>query len=203
MENFNHASQPVFWKPTNEIFVFDGYVNRRVVVMDADSGKFKRIWGAYGNKPDDAASKVRQYDPPPQQFNLAHALTVSKDGIVYLSDRNNNRVQAFTLDGKFVKEGFVSKSTPMVGFGTIFSAALSGDKDQKYLYVCDGHVQKIRVLDRQTLVEIPNSAFGHVGPYTGQFMGLHVIATDSKGNLYTGDGRDGRVEKFVFKGMSK
>ena len=199
--NFNHPSQPVYWAKTNEIFISDGYGNRRVIVIDADTGAFKRMWGAYGKAPDDSATKARTYDPVPQQFNLVHGLTISHDGIVYVADRNNNRVQAFTLDGKFIKEAFVAREIPMEGFGTVNSVALSGDKEQRFIYVCEGHQQRIRVLDRQTLQEIPSGKFGHVGAQPGMFLGLHIIATDSKGNIYTGDGRDGRVQKFTFKGL--
>jgi DNA-binding beta-propeller fold protein YncE len=139
----------------------------------------------------------------PQQFNLVHGLTISNDGIVYVADRNNNRVQAFTLEGTFLKEAFVAREIPMVGFGTVNSVALSGDPEQRFLYVCEGHQQRVRVLDRQTLQEIPQGKFGHVGNQPGMFLGLHIIATDSKGNIYTGDGRDGRVQKFTFKGLSR
>jgi DNA-binding beta-propeller fold protein YncE len=94
---------------TNEVFVADGYGNRRVIVFDADTGAYKRHWGAYGNKPDDKASKARQVTGAgPQQFNTPHGIEVSKDGIVYVTDRTNNRVQSFTLDGKFLKEGAIS-----------------------------------------------------------------------------------------------
>jgi hypothetical protein len=201
-ENLNHAAWPVYYAPANELFVADGYVNRRVIVFDADTGKFKRMWGAYGKAPDDSAPRTRTYDPPPTQFNLVHGLTISKDGIVYVADRNNNRVQAFTLDGKFIKEGVVAREIPMEGFGTVNSVALSGDKDQRFVYICEGHQQRVRVLDRKTLTEIPQAAFGHVGQYPGMFLGLHVIITDAKGNIYTGDGRDGRVEKFNFAGLA-
>jgi len=200
--NMNHAAWPVYYAPANELFVADGYVNRRVIVLDADTGKFKRMWGAYGKTPDDSASRTRAYDPPPAQFNLVHGLVISNDGIVYVADRNNNRVQSFTLDGKFLKEAFVAREIPMVGFGTVNSVALSGDKDQRFLYVCEGHQQRVRVLDRKTLEEIPQAAFGHVGQYPGMFLGLHIITTDAKGNIYTGDGRDGRVQKFNFVGLA-
>jgi DNA-binding beta-propeller fold protein YncE len=202
-ENLNRAAEPVYWAGTNELFIADGYGNRRVIVLDATTGKFKRMWGAYGKAPDDAASKERVYDPPPSQFNLVHGLTISKDGIVYVADRNNNRVQAFTLDGRFLNEAFVAREIPMVGFGTVNSVALSGDPEQRFLYVCEGHQQRIRVLDRRTLREIPQGMFGHVGAQPGMFLGLHIIATDAKGNIYTGDGRDGRVQKFVFKGLGR
>jgi NHL repeat len=202
-DNLNHPAWPVYWAKTNELFVADGYVNRRVIVLDATSGKFKRMWGAYGKTPDDGASKERTYDPVPAQFNLVHGLTISRDGIVYVADRNNNRVQAFTLAGKFLKEAFVAREIPMKGFGTVNSVALSGDKDQRFIYVCEGHQQRVRVLDRQTLQEIPQGAFGHVGTHAGMFLGLHILITDAKGNVFTGDGRDGRVEKFVFQGVSR
>ena len=201
-ENLGHPSQPVYWPKANELFVSDGYANRRIYVADADSGKFKRMWGAYGNKPDDSAPRDRAYDPPPQQFNLLHGMTISKDGIVYVADRNSNRLQAFTLDGRFLKEGWVARRSPQRDFGTSFGVALSGDKAQKFLYVADGHNEKVRILDRQTLAEIPGSAFGHAGPYPGQFFNIHVIASDSKGNLYIGDG-GGRFQKFIYQGLSR
>ncbi|MBW8708138.1 MAG: hypothetical protein JF627_02545 [Alphaproteobacteria bacterium] len=200
-DNLNHAAWPVYYAPANELFIADGYVNRRVIVFDADTGKFKRMWGAYGKAPDDSVPRTRAYEPAPTQFNLVHGLTISKDGIVYVADRNNNRVQSFTLDGKFLGEGVVAREIPMEGFGTVNSVALSADKDQRFVYVCEGHRQQVRVLDRKTLKEIPQGTFGHVGQYRDMFLGLHVIITDAQGNLYTGDGRDGRVLRFNFAGL--
>ncbi len=199
-ENLGHPSQPVYWAKANELFVSDGYVNRRVYVADADTGKFKRMWGAYGKTPDDNAPRDRKYDPVPQQFNLLHGMTVAKDGTVYVADRNSNRVQAFTNDGKFLKEAWVAPGTPQGDFGTAFGVALSGDKAQRFLYVADGHNERVRVLDRQSLQEV--SSFGHAGPYPGQFSNIHVIASDSKGNVYVGDG-GGRFQKFVYQGLSQ
>ena len=199
-ENLGHPSQPVYWPATNELFVSDGYVNRRVYVADADTGKFKRMWGAYGHVPDDGAPRDRNYDPPPQQFNLLHGMTIARDGTVYVAERNSNRVQAFTLAGKFLKEAWVAQSSPQRDFGTAFGVALSGDQEQKYLYVADGHNELVHILDRRSLAEL--AAFGHAGPYPGQFMNIHVIASDSKGNLYVGDG-GGRFQKFVFQGLSQ
>jgi hypothetical protein len=109
-------------------------------------------------------------------------------------------VQAFTLDGKFLKEAWVARSSPTRDFGTSFGVALSGDKGQKFLYVADGHNEQVRILDRKTLEEV--GAFGHPGLYAGQFANIHVIASDSKGNLYVGEG-GGRVQKFVYQGMSR
>jgi sugar lactone lactonase YvrE len=129
-------------------------------------------------------------------------MTIANDGIVYVAERNSNRVQAFTLDGKFLKEAFISRETPQTDQGTAFGVALSADRGQKFLYVADRHNECIHVLDRQTLVEIPGSAFGHAGPNPGQFVNIHVMASDSKGNLYIGDS-GGRFQKFVYQGLSK
>ena len=199
-ENLGHPSQPVYWAKANELFVSDGYVNRRVYVADADTGKFKRMWGAYGKTPDDNAPRDRKYDPVPQQFNLLHGMTIARDGNVYVADRNSNRVQAFTNDGKFLKEAWVAPGTPQGDFGTAFGVALSGDKAQRFLYIADGHNERVRVLDRQSLAEV--SSFGHAGGYPGQFSNIHVIASDSKGNVYVGDGA-GRFQKFVYQGVAQ
>jgi hypothetical protein len=201
-ENLGHPSQAVYYAPTNELFISDGYVNRRVYVADADTGKFKRMWGAYGKTPDDSAPRNRGYDPVPSQFNLLHGMTVARNGDVFVADRNANRVQAFTKDGKFLGESFVAPNTPQHDYGTAFGVALSGDKDQRFLYVADGHNEVVHVLDRKTLKEIPGAAFGRVGLYAGQFSNIHVIASDSKGNVYVGDG-GGRFQKFVYKGMAQ
>ena len=201
-ENLGHPSQAVYYAPTNELFISDGYVNRRVYVADADTGKFKRMWGAYGKTPDDNAPRNRGYDPVPSQFNLLHGMTVARNGDVFVADRNANRVQAFTKDGKFLGESFVAPQTPQHDYGTAFGVALSGDKDQRFLYVADGHNEVVHVLDRKTLKEIPGAAFGRVGLYAGQFSNIHVIASDSKGNVYVGDG-GGRFQKFVYEGMAQ
>ena len=201
-ENLGRPSQPVYWAKTNEMFISDGYGNRRVVVLDADTGKLKRFWGAYGKKPDDSYSRDRVYEPVQQQFNLLHGMGISQDGIVYVADRNANRVQSFTLDGKFLNESVIGPNAPMTGNGSAFGVAFSGDKQQRFLYVADGHSQKVRVLERKTLKEIPGSAFGRIGLGNGQLANIHVIANDAQGNLYIGDG-GGRFQKFVFKGLSK
>ncbi|OAI44427.1 hypothetical protein AYO42_04755 [Rhizomicrobium sp. SCGC AG-212-E05] len=202
MQNLGRPSQPVYWAKTNEMFISDGYGNRRVVVLDADTGKFKRMWGAYGKVPDDSYSRDRVYKPVQQQFNLLHGMGISQDGIVYVADRNANRVQSFTLEGKFLNESVIGPHAPMTGNGSAFAVAFSGDKDQRFLYVADGHSQKVRILERKTLKEIPGSAFGRIGLGNGQLANIHMIANDAQGNLYIGDG-GGRFQKFVFKGLSK
>jgi hypothetical protein len=128
-ENFNNAADLYVYAKTNEVFIADGYVNRRVIVIDADTGKFKRMWGAYGNRPDDSAPNGPAYDGPgPQQFNLVHGIRVSDDGLVYVAERRNNRMQVFTTDGKFVREVFVERKTKLLG--TAFSVAFTRSDQQ-------------------------------------------------------------------------
>jgi DNA-binding beta-propeller fold protein YncE len=181
------------------VFVADGYGNRRVIVFDADTGMYKRHWGAYGNKPDDKASKERQADGPgPQQFNTPHGIAISRDGIVYVADRANNRVQSFKLDGAFLKEGFVKRQSRDTG--TAFGVALSPDPGQRFLYVADGSNERVAILDRASLQEIGH--IGGPGRKAGEFFHLHSLSIDPKGNLITGESQGYRVQKFVFKGLS-
>jgi hypothetical protein len=193
--NFNNAADIYVYPKTNEAFVADGYVNRRVIVLDADTGAFKRMWGAYGNTPDDAApNKLADEGPGPQQFNLVHGVRVSDDGLVYVADRTNNRMQVFTIDGKFQREIFVERKTKLLG--TSFSVAFSPDAAQQYLYLADAGNGRIHIYDRKTLEEV--GKIGRIGRYAGEFIFLHNVATDSKGNLYAtevGNGR--RVQKFL------
>jgi DNA-binding beta-propeller fold protein YncE len=195
--NFNNAADIYVYPKTNEVFVADGYVNRRVIVLDADTGKFKRMWGAYGNTPDDnAPNKLADEGPGPQQFNTVHGVQVSDDGTVYVADRLNNRMQVFTLDGKFQREIFIERKTKLLG--TAFSVAFSPDARQELLYLADAGNGKIHIFDRQTLNEL--GSFGRIGRYAGEFIFLHNVAVDSKGNVYTtevGNGR--RVQKFLRK----
>jgi DNA-binding beta-propeller fold protein YncE len=184
----------------NEAYVADGYGNKRVAVIDADSGQFKRFWGAYGNKPDD--TDLGPYDPnapPAQQFrNPVHCAELSQDDLVYACDRANNRIQVFTKDGKFVKETVIAKRT--LGDGSVWDIAFSKDPQQKYLYLADGKNEKIYILDRQSLALL--TSFGDGGRQPGQFFGVHSIATDSKGNIYTTETYEGkRLQKFVFRGV--
>jgi 6-phosphogluconolactonase (cycloisomerase 2 family) len=160
----------------------------------------KRSWGAYGNKPDDSA--LPAYDPnaaPAQQYrNPVHCADLSNDGFVYVCDRVGNRLQVFTKDGKFVKEAFFAKST--LGAGSAWDVAFSRDPQQTYIYLADGLNMKVRVLRRDTLEEL--TTFGDGGRQPGQFYGVHSIATDSQGNIYTTETYEGkRVQKFVYKGL--
>ena len=182
MDNVNGAADLFVFAPTNEVFVADGYRNRRVVVFDADTGEFKRMWGAYGNKPDDDAPKGwGGFGELGQQFHTVHGIRVSDDGLVYVADRRNNRVQVFDLDGTFVKEQFYDRDSKRLG--TTFAIAFSRDPEQKYMYVPDGSNGIVRVIDRRSLAEL--SSFGSFGDEPGQFHFAHSVATDSRGDLYT------------------
>jgi DNA-binding beta-propeller fold protein YncE len=184
----------------NEIYVADGFGNHRVVVFDAVTGAFKRLWGAYGDKPTDA--DPGRYDPnamPAKQFRTVSCVKLSKDGLAYVCDRQNDRIQVFQKDGKFVKEGFVSKAT--LGDGSVWDLAFSNDPQQRFIYVADGQDKKVFVLRRDTL-EVVDS-FGDGGRLPGYFYGVGSIAVDSKGNVYTGETYEGkRVQKFVYKGLA-
>jgi DNA-binding beta-propeller fold protein YncE len=199
-ENFNQPTKATYYAKTNEVFVSDGYTNRRVIVFDADTGKYKRHWGAYGKRPDDAAPKTRTFSgPAPEQFNLSHDVQISHDDLVYVADRSNNRLQIFKPDGSFVKELFVDRevATPT---GTVVTLAFSPDREQRFLYITGGD-QKIRIYDRQSLELL--GTVGRLGHYAGQFHHITDIAVDSKGNIYTGENEGRRVQKFVFKGLSR
>ena len=200
LNNFGRVAKIWVDPKTNEAYVADGYKNKRVAVLDADTGKMKRYWGAYGNKPDD--TNLGRYNPTApvaQQFrNPVHCAEPSKDGMVYVCDRVNDRIQVFTKDGKFVKEAFVEKNT--LGDGAVWDIAFSKDAAQKYFYLADGANEKVHVFDRQSLTEL--TAFGDGGRQPGQFYAVHSIATDSKGNVYTTETYEGkRVQKFVYKGI--
>jgi sugar lactone lactonase YvrE len=197
-EHVSRAAGITVYPKTNEVFVADGYGNRRVIVFDAATGVYKRHWGAYGNKPDDQASKARQIaGSGPQQLNTPHGIAVANDDIVYVADRANNRVQAFRLDGTFLKEGFVKRVSK--GTGTAFGVALSADPQQRFLYVADGSNERIAILDRVSLEEI--GQIGGPGRKAGEFFHLHSLGVDPDGNLVTGESQGYRVQKFLFKGL--
>jgi DNA-binding beta-propeller fold protein YncE len=200
-DNFNNAADIYVYPKTNEVFVADGYVNRRVIVLDADSGTFKRMWGAYGNPPDDAApNRLQDEGPGPQQFNLVHGIRVSDDGLVYVADRRNNRIQVFSVDGKFQREIFVERRTKLLG--TSFSVAFSPDPAQQLLFLADAGNGRVHIFDRRSLEEV--GGFGRIGHYAGEFVFLHNVATDSHGNVYTAEvGNGKRVQKFVNGGSRK
>jgi hypothetical protein len=216
------ATDLFVYPKTNEVFVSDGYGNRRVVVFDADTGAFKRRWGAFGNRPTEKppvappaaplpppkqANPMTPLDPAraadtsrgPEQFGTAHGIKVSNDGLVYLVDRTNRRIQVFTPDGKYVSQGFVYREGP-ASLG-VSGIAFSPDPEQRFLYAVDFGNCHLEVLDRKTLKLL--YSFGSRSSRPGDFQSPHNMAADSKGNLYTAEVEPGdRAQKFVFKGMS-
>ena len=215
-DNLGAAANMVIDEAARELYVADGYVNHRVIVFDADTGAYKRHWGAYGRRPDDewftrAGEKLpgpfngavqhenrpSQYDPngpAPEQFRIVHAVRLSLDGLVYVCDRTNDRLQVFRKDGTFVRERFIAKDT--FGSGSVWDLAFSPDPAQTYITVIDGTNQQVYVLLRSTL-EIVDT-FGHAGHQAGEFYGAHNLASDSHGNLFIGETYEGkRIQKFV------
>jgi len=186
---------------TNEAYIADGYGNHRVIVFDAETGAYKRHWGAYGHKPDDTdLGRYNPSDPPAQQFrNPVHCAELSHDNLLYVCDRVNDRIQVFRPDGTFVKEMFIEKAT--LGSGSTWDIAFSKDPDQKYIYLADGENDRVHILDRESLQML--TTFGEGGRQPGEFYGVHSIATDSKGNIFTTETYRGqRVQKFLYKGVA-
>jgi hypothetical protein len=207
-----HQSADAFvHAPTNELFVADGYGNRRVAVFDADTGAFKRAWGAFGNEPIDVLappppsgagpgrSLDTEGDGSPQFGSPVHGIKVSHDGLVYVADRSNRRVQVFTVEGKYVTQMFLNRSGP--ASGSAAGVAFSPDREQRFLYVADYGNSRIAVVERKSLTVLYQ--FGARSAKPGDFQGLHHMAVDSKGNIYTGEVAPGaRVQRFLFKGLS-
>jgi DNA-binding beta-propeller fold protein YncE len=199
-QNLRLPAKTFIDKTANEVYVADGYGNHRVIVYDADTGAYKRHWGAYGHKPEDV--NLGNYDPnapPAQQFrNPVHCAELTNDRLLYVCDRVNDRIQVFKPDGTFVKETFINKETR--GSGSVWDIAFSRDPQQKYLYLADGENDRVHILDRQSLEML--TTFGEGGRQPSMFYGVHSIATDSKGNIYTTETYRGqRVQKFVYKGL--
>ena len=200
MDSFGRVAKISFDAKANEAYFADGYGNRRVAVVDMTTGAIKRIWGAYGNVPSD--SNYGPYDPDApliQQFRTpVHCADPSNDGLVYVCDRVNNRIQVFRTNGQFVKETQVAPKTR--GDGAVWDVAFSRDPQQRFMYLADGKNQRVYVMDRNSLAIL--TAFGDGGRQPGQFFAVHSIATDSKGNIFTTETYEGkRLQRFVYKGM--
>lgn len=227
--NLNQAADVYVHPETNEAFVADGYGNRRIIVFDATSGAFKRMWGAYGNPPTDPAPDEPEFDP--KHFNLVHGVRISRDGLVYVSDRGGMRLQVFTTDGEFLYEkpmGRYPDPDPAVmaarasdtSFGqpttelieatarahqSVSKTAFSSDPGQRWLYVNERSTHALIVLDRLTLREL--TRFGQHGDELGEMYILHDMTADSQGNLYTVEvnnigGTRKRTQKWVLTGTS-
>jgi DNA-binding beta-propeller fold protein YncE len=202
--NVHQPADLFVYAPTNEVFVADGYGNQRVVVFDANTGRFKRMWGAFGNTPEapPPAPRGRGAAPPasgpegPAQFGLVHAVKVSNDGIVYVADRSNNRVQTFTTDGRYLRQVRVMTDGDVTAVPAGF--AFSADEKQQFLYVVDSGPMRVVIFDRETLTQI--GVVGMRGPNRGEFDIVHHMAADSQGNLYTAEiVTNNRAQKFVLR----
>jgi DNA-binding beta-propeller fold protein YncE len=216
-EDLGGPASMVVDEAANEVYVADGYINHRLIVFDATTGAYKRHWGAYGKRPDDSyytqsAEKLppptagasqpegAKYDPsapPSRQFSLVHSVRLSKDGLVYVCDRTNNRLQVFRKDGTFVQEAFIAKDTPRGG--TVSDIGFSVDPRQRFAFVADSTNQQVYILDRRSLKVL--SAFGGAGHRAGQFEIAHNMAVDSKGDLFVTESAGRRVQKFVQAGI--
>jgi sugar lactone lactonase YvrE len=193
----NHLGRPAGLAvdpEANELFVADGYTNKRVAVFDAETGQYRRHWGAYGNKPEDV--DLGPYDPaapPAKQFRgPVHGIAISRDGLVYVTDRTANRVQVFRKSGEFVREGFIAPKT--MDLGSAYGVALSQDPQQQWVYINDGSNNKIWILRRDNLETV--GSFGSYGRQGGQVLSAHSIAVDQQGNVYIGETRGRRVQRF-------
>ena len=197
-QNLRRAADVRIDPTNNEVYVADGYGNRRVIVLDGETGGFKRMWGAYGGRPEDRDIGPYNPDAPPaRQFRTVHSLAISNDGQVYVADRANDRVQVFTKDGTFVKEAFISQRTMLSGSAS--GVAFSADPEQRYLYVLDGANHRVWILLRDSLTLV--GRFGQHGHWAGQLDVPHNIAVDSTGNLYIGETLEGRrVQRFLYAG---
>ena len=217
--NVNRPADIFIDAKTNEAYVADGYGNRRIVVFDAGSGMFKRMWGAFGNPPDSdppagagppgggGRGRGAQAAPPldtegdgAKYFgNPVHAVKISNDNLVYVADRSNRRIQVFTPAGKYVTQVFINRAGPSAG--SVAGLAFSPDAQQQFLYAADYGNSHVAVLDRKSLKVLYQ--FGTRSAKPGDFQGPHHIAVDSKGNLYVAEVAPGnRAQKFLFKGMS-
>ena len=228
-----------FWKPadffvypkTNEIFVADGYGNKRVIVFDADTGAYKRMWGAFGNPPEDGpasaggegaprpaqqrpdpnripAKDLPDSDKGPDQLNTVHGIKVSNDGMVYVADRNGRRVQVFTIEGKYINQIWIDRfcespggTNLMCGNGET-AASVAFSGDPEQRFLYVASRSPARVLIFERKTSTYLGSIGEMGVKYGQFYGLHHMTTDEKGNLYTSEVEDGRrIQKFVFQGL--
>jgi DNA-binding beta-propeller fold protein YncE len=186
----------------HEVYVADGYGNRRVIVFDSETGAYKRHWGAYGERPEDGP--VPAYAPgagPARQFRggtpgngAVHAVVLSHDGLVYVADRQSDRIQAFRPGGEFVLEKLVAPGT--LDIGSVWDLAIDPSPGEPWLLVADGANKKIWVLDRASLETV--GSFGRGGRQAGEFNWVHNLAIDSAGNVYTAEVNTGkRVQKFT------
>ncbi len=202
MDSYGRVAKIGIDPGANEAYFADGYFNKRVAVVDVDTGELKRYWGAYGNEPDDDYDFGGPYQPGEdgkQQFRgPVHCSEISNDGLVYICDRAADRIQVFQKDGTFVEEVIVAPNT--LSQGSTWDIDFSPDAEQKFMYLADGQNMKVYIIDRASLEVL--TAFGDGGRQPGMFFAVHSIAVDSDGNIYTTETYEGsRIQKFVYTGM--
>jgi DNA-binding beta-propeller fold protein YncE len=194
LSQFGQVAALEFDRDANEVYAADGYGNHRVAVLDADTGAIKRVWGAYGKPPTDDALPAYNADSP-QFANPVHCITLSKDGLVFVCDRTNNRVQVFRKDGSFVQQYVFDPATrgPGSSWGLAFSPL---DRKQNFFVLVDGSNEVLETVRRKDGAVM--GRFGRAGRNAGEFHYVHVAKFDSRGNLYTGEVDTGkRLQKWV------
>jgi len=194
-ENLGRPADLYVDSAAHEVYVADGYGNRRVVVFDTETGEYKRHWGAYGNRPhDDPMPAYDPSNPPSDQFGSpVHCVQIASSGLVYVCDRVNNRYQIFEKDGTFVAEAMFEPNTLLSG--SVSDLVLSRDAEQAFVYMVDGSNGELRIVARDSHRTL--ARLGRPGRWAGQFHVVHDIAIDSQGNLYTTEVNTGqRVQKF-------
>ena len=198
---FGRVAEIAIDEDAGEAYFADGYVNKRVAVVDVATGAFKRYWGAYGSSDidDDADDTYTPGQPGPDVFRgPVHCAEPSNDGLIYVCDRGADRVQIFRPDGTFVSEHIYYPAT--LAQGSTWDIAFSPDEDQEFIYLADGQNFKISIIDRASMEVL--YTFGDGGRQPGLFYAPHSIATDSEGNIYTTETYEGkRVQKFLYQGM--
>ena len=198
---FGRVAEIAIDEDAGEAYFADGYVNKRVAVVDVATGAFKRYWGAYGSTDidDDADDTYTPGQPGPDVFRgPVHCAEPSNDGLIYVCDRGADRVQIFRPDGTFVSEHIYYPAT--LAQGSTWDIAFSPDEDQEFIYLADGQNFKISIIDRASMEVL--YTFGDGGRQPGLFYAPHSIATDSEGNIYTTETYEGkRVQKFLYQGM--
>ena len=210
--HFGQVADIEFNFAANEAIFADGYGNKRVAVVDITTQAIKRFWGAYGNRPIDQptyrGTRAAGQTPPwsaerynEQQFrNPVHCADPTNDGLLYVCDRQNNRIQVFRLDGTYVREAYFAPAT--LGDGAVWDVAFSPDPEQSFMYIADGKNSRIRIVDRQSLQEV--STLGTGGRYAGEFQAVHSITTDTEGNIYATETYEGRrLHKFRYLGVTE
>ena len=197
--HFGKVAEIAIDEKLKDVYVADGYGNRRVAVLEYPSGAFKKYWGAYGNKPVDGPVPYKPGEPLPQQFRgPVHCAQPTNDGLLYVCDRGADRIQVFKRDGTYVTEKQIAPKT--LAQGSVWDIAFSHDPEQKFMYVVDGQNMKIYVMLRKSLEVL--YSFGDGGRQPGLWYAPHSITTDSKGNIYTTETYEGkRVQKFNYEGL--